>query len=114
VYCLGGVLDLPPWAAALMNATNPSRRNVKPPSAAILKAKYSEKDQARIVATYEADWWNSVGAQGENEVQLLEAHSDQEERAFWKWIVAMGEVFSDLDHLSSIDLIDTFLLLATW
>ena len=96
VYCLGGVLDLPPWAAALMYATNRQRRNVKPPSAAILKAKYSEKDQAPIVATYEADWWNSVGAEGENEVKLLEAHSDEKERAFWKWIQAMGEVFSDL------------------
>lgn len=96
VYCLGGVIDLPPWAGALMEATNRTRRNVKPPSAAILKAKYSEKDQAPIVATYEADWWNSVGAEGENEVELLEAHSDEEERAFRKWIQAMGQVFFDL------------------
>ena len=96
VYCLGGVLDLPPWASALMNATNAQRRNVKPPPAAMLKATYGEKDQARIVATYEADWWNSVGAKGKNEVKLLEAHSDEEERAFWKWIKAMGQVFSDL------------------
>ena len=96
VYCLGGVLDLPPWAKALMNATNPRRRTVKPPSPAILKANYGEKDQAPILATYEADWWNSVGAQDENEVKLLEAHSDEEERAFWKWIEAMGQVLSEL------------------
>ena len=96
MYCLGRVLDLPPWASALMNATNPQRRNVKPPSAVILKAKYGEKDQACIVLTYEADWWNSVGVKGENEVKLLEAHLDEEERAFRKWIQAMGQVFSDL------------------
>jgi len=53
VYCLGGVLDLPPWASALMNATNPQRWNVKQPSAVILNIKYGEKDQACIVATYE-------------------------------------------------------------
>ena len=96
VYCLGGVLDLPPWVLALMNATNAQRWNVKPPPATMLKATYGEKDQACIVATYEANWWNSVGAKGKNEVKLLEVHSDEEERAFWKWIKAMGQVFSDL------------------
>ena len=96
VYCLGGVLDLPPRASALMNTRNAQRLNVKPPPAVMFKATYGEKDQACIVVTYEADWWNSVGTKGKNEVKLLEAHSDEEERPFWKYIQAMGQVFSDL------------------
>jgi len=102
VYCVGRVIDLPPWVAALMHATNPHRQFVKPPSSAILKAKYEGKDQAPILAIYESDWWNFEGTKDDNDIDLLNIHSEEEERAFLRWIQEMGEVFSDLITCSLI------------
>ncbi|EDQ99437.1 uncharacterized protein LACBIDRAFT_316487 [Laccaria bicolor S238N-H82] len=94
-YCLGGVLDLLPWAPALLNATNPARWIIKPLSPVVLRAQYGPKDQAPILASYEADWWNSVGTSGENEKKVSKVHSDEEERAFCKWIEAMGQPYCE-------------------